>query len=197
MAIVLAVSSVGIWRAIEWRYRATIEGLDHRLKLRDDTIAHLERKPRPKKRAAEHDPAAEAAVPPLIDLRKKCTSKAEEPRVFVPESVSTTTLREFYANNTSVQADRLGAAYIGKWMKVDGLVTNVSRMGSDEIGVSLSKSQNLLDAEALVTTWLVFNTDHERVEILRNGDKVTAIGRIERIEQFAVHLDNCELIKAK
>ena len=39
--IVVALAAAGIWRALAWRYSGTIEGLEARLKQRDDEVADL------------------------------------------------------------------------------------------------------------------------------------------------------------
>jgi hypothetical protein len=203
-AITLAILVFVVWRIIEWRYMGTIEGLEHRVKLRDDTIQHMEKafsRPPVVEPSASVDDASHSlsfpAPPTQMSIGASAADSDEAERVFVPDSVTAAYLRDLYRKNTTVQAQKLAAVYLGKWIEVSGHVINVARFGGDDghLAVSLRGHGSELSSEYLSTTWLNFGKENERVEMLRPGDHVIGFGRIQSIDSFTLDLEDAELVK--
>jgi hypothetical protein len=196
--VLLAVLTAATWRGLTWHYRERIESLEHRVRLRDDTIANLERGAAAPIRASASEqkrPATEPINLPPLGFAPPPNSSRD--RIFVPEGVNTEFLRNLYEEgHTNLQADKLAQAYIGKWIRVQGSVSNVSKIG-EKVSVLIKGGHSPFDADYLTALWLSFEADHERLEMLRSGDTVTAIGKIDRFGKFDVHLEECELVKAE
>jgi len=94
-----------------------------------------------------------------------------------------------YHNVTKIQGDRIAAAYIGKWLRVSGVVRNVfpNRSGANVAILPPATKESLI-------TMLIFKQGVEELEILHKGDVIEAIGRIARINSADITLDDCELI---
>lgn len=199
-SVMVLVVAVLIWRGLVWHYGERIEALEHRIKLRDDRIAHLERDKASGKAKRAAPPAGEAVAAkgsPAKTLPLASEPAPEHgPRVFVPEEVTTDFLRSLYDKHTSLQADKLADAYIGKWIKVRGFVSDVHRSG-ENLSVALRKGTHPVSPDFLITTWLSFSRDLDRAEMLRTGDTVLAIGRIVRFGRYDCHLRDCEMIEAE
>lgn len=95
-----------------------------------------------------------------------------------------------FDNRTNMEADKILAAYIGKWLQVDDLVKNIFDHSDSirvlvgralEPGISLSFGKKL---------W------QERLETMRIGDRLIAEGRIDRIDPLYIHLEGCEILEA-
>jgi hypothetical protein len=181
--LMVAVTALVIWRAMEWKYRATFDGLDHRLKLKDDTITHLER-------TRERASPTPSAVP-RPTLRPPPAPPPRGERVFVEESVTLEYLSGLYRERTHIQGDKLGAAYIGKWIRVTGKVAFATPLWEDGASVSLELEP---DRDGFRSAYLVFLAGRERLEALRPKDVITVVGRIQRFDKSEMELQECELL---
>lgn len=98
-------------------------------------------------------------------------------------------LSDLFKNHTHVQAQKLVATYLGKWLECSGKVNDV-RARDWEIMVFLARPQL---SEPLVTLHL--DTKWEpHLSDLRIGDEIAAAGRIEDVEANVVTLADCELV---
>lgn len=129
--------------------------------------------------------------------KKKAPStetKVKEYRIFVP--VKPEDLMKIYKDNTEIQASKLAASYIGKWIQVSGTVSEVTTnigYNHDTVHVTL----NLRDEPFLPYFVLGFPSKQwlERLQILPRGHRITANGQIEKIGSHGLTLENCELVE--
>jgi hypothetical protein len=97
-------------------------------------------------------------------------------------------LAGLFDDHTSIQAQKLADTYIGKWMRVSGPLNNVSSF--------TSSSQVTFAPTGGVSTYMLFRNRayvENRLSVLKRGDQITVLGRIDSIERHGVKLDNCEL----
>ncbi len=189
--VVAGVVALVIWRAMEWRYRGIIEGFEQRMALFAEKSEYLEqrhRQPPLEKpaRIAEVEDLSPSNAPPLVQV--------EEERIYVPEGVDVPFLIELYRENTDIQAEKLAATYVGKWMRIETEIQNVSKHDSQITVATRPLGCGPLSSEALTGIWLRFNQDFERIEMFRKGDTISAEGRITSIGPFDVTLEPAELI---
>jgi len=98
----------------------------------------------------------------------------------------------FFHDHTSIQAQKLADAFIGKWMKVSGPIGNVGAFTT----FSQVTFSNRRQIDGIV--YMFFrNREYveDRLSVLKKGDKITVLGQIDRID-YDVQLDNCELVDA-
>jgi len=196
VALMLAVVAIFIWRAMEWRYSATVEGLEHRLKLRDDTIAYYE-----KKGVALVTPTSSPEIPLQQSQRKAANppppppSTANAERIFVGDTITAQYLGSIYTGKTHIQADKVAEAFKGMWTKIEGSVFVVTALDAFKTSMTL-RIADFEDTEGPKWAYLVFPADRERLEILKKGDRITAIGKIRAFDNTELNLHDCELVKA-
>lgn len=188
VVIFIAIVALLIWRGLVWHYGERIEGFEQRLKLRDDKIDFLEKTQRP----PEHAEAAPAE--PALPRAEEPEPPKREGREYVPDEVTPQFLRDLYRNHTTIQADKLAKAYLGKWMRIEANVLNVIQMGDTVAIQTRRKEAPDHTREGMSITWLTLHSGFDRAEMLRAGDRVVGEGQISKIDTFAVDLDPAELI---
>jgi hypothetical protein len=96
-----------------------------------------------------------------------------------------------FDQQTSLQAQKLADAFLGKWMLVTGSLGDVAGFG--EAGSQMVFATTFPE----VTIYMWFH-DHEYVEerlaVLTKGTRLTVLGQIDRIRSTDVQLTNCELV---
>jgi hypothetical protein len=78
---------------------------------------------------------------------------------------------------------------IGKWVKVSGPLGNV--------GSFTTFSQVTFASTSNVMVYMLFRNRafaEDTLSVLKKGDEITVLGKIDRIEPLDVQLDNCELV---
>jgi hypothetical protein len=98
-------------------------------------------------------------------------------------------LAGFFDGHTSIQAQKLADAFIGKWVKVSGPLGNV--------GSFTTFSQVTFASTSNVMVYMLFRNRafaEDTLSVLKKGDEITVLGKIDRIEPLDVQLDNCELV---
>ncbi len=109
-------------------------------------------------------------------------------RVFVPASVTPTNLVKQREGLTSLQAEKLFAFYVGKWMKVSGTVYEVKK-GYPGIYVFIhGADQGPIMALDFDKNWTA------RVSMIGKGHTIQAVGQVESVDDSSVSLDHCELV---
>jgi hypothetical protein len=98
-------------------------------------------------------------------------------------------LMGLFDEHTTIQAEKLIEAFIGKWLRVSGTVSDV--IGSEGSGATVYLKRET----ARISSVSLDFSDRGAVEILRKGDSVTAIGQIVGADRLWVGLKNCELEK--
>jgi len=109
-------------------------------------------------------------------------------KVFLPPSVTGEYLVNFYTVETSAAAQAAVAIYLGKWMHVSARIRDVS------LDTGVNERWALVHLEDDVRH-LVFQGDWiPRVESLRRGDMIDAIGRLDKVQLHGVRLVDAELV---
>jgi hypothetical protein len=96
----------------------------------------------------------------------------------------------FFREHTTAQAKKLLEAYIGKWMKVSGVVQDVESNPNHYLVLFRPSSVNapLIWAHFREQRWM------ERVLTLKLGDNLTAFGQITNADHLTLFMDNCEVV---
>lgn len=118
---------------------------------------------------------------------EKSTPQPPSERIFV--NVGPEYLSKFFLQHTDIQAARLIEPYIGKWMKVLGVVKDVSKVTKETVVVMERSSETdslIVFAYFSDPKWV------ERVVLLRRDDVLVVIGRISRVTLTSIYLNFCE-----
>jgi hypothetical protein len=181
-----------IWRAMEWRYRAVIDGLNHRIGLRDDTIAHFDKRVPISADGAGRGSAPLVAKAPgkLETLGAELTSvPIVEDRVFVTKYAASD-LMNLFEGKTALQTESVAKPYIGKWIEISMPVRNVFN-NENETSVLLTAEET-----SVRFVFMHFNKARERLDLVDVGDTLTGFGQIRELSSMNMHLYDCEMIKA-
>ena len=95
---------------------------------------------------------------------------------------------EEFKNRTDMQAALLVQSYVGKWVKVNDVVRNVS---DDTSRISVIVGKRLTPPVVLVfdkSQWQPF------LETLAVGDRIKAEGQVEKVERMAIYLCDCRIL---
>jgi hypothetical protein len=117
----------------------------------------------------------------------------EEERAFV--SVTPEYLTNFYRQHTSTQADTLAEPYIGRWMKVSGTVSDVSKLTKAYALVRFERPDPHPEGFVDIRTYFRGETLVDRVSLLPRGQHVVVVGQIKGVSQVTLDLDNCDVIE--
>lgn len=128
----------------------------------------------------------------------------------IPEATHTTEKRTFtdvepkylvglYKKYSSAQADEAIKTYIGKWIKMSGIVGDVNRekrFDEPDIVSMFIDVENanhkllyIVSADFEEQRWM------DRALIFSRGEKVTVIGKIRRVGYSSVHLEKCDIVE--
>lgn len=119
---------------------------------------------------------------------------ADQPlaRVLVPTSVDMHYLASFFEGHTDAEGKRSIAGYRGKWIPVDGTVTNVQVFSTSAVvSVYFERKSHPL------RLYVPLHFDEpwvERVGLLRTGERIRAVGQIADVSEYEVTLNACELV---
>ena len=132
-----------------------------------------------------------APVPAIIQSRPDTQREiaAHPERNYV--TVSPMYLTALFQQYTTFQANRLVEIYIGKWMKVSGVVRNVKAYEDDTITVMIADQ-----ARQPVPVILGMSFEKEwtdRVAILGLGDFIVATGKIFSVDSNSIIMKESEL----
>jgi hypothetical protein len=98
-------------------------------------------------------------------------------------------LTKIYRDHTTIQAEKLAEPYIGGWLEVKGLVSNVTE---DVFGGGYQVSLDI-DHEYVYATFV--EEAQEQLPQLQRGEEVTILGRIARIDSYTLALEEAELLE--
>jgi hypothetical protein len=113
-------------------------------------------------------------------------------RTFVGSSITPEYLVGLFEGHTSIQARKFIEPFIGKWMRLSGELEEVS--GSrPNFAILQFSGRGLRGGGAGV--FMFFQTEEwvSRLAILRRGDRLTVVGKIENVISIRVELESCEL----
>lgn len=110
-------------------------------------------------------------------------------RIFVGPDVTPEYLFSLYESYTSIQADKLAAAFIGKWMRISGTLDEVLPVEQASI-VTMERP----DALSFKYVYMYFdNSWTDRLSMLKHGNPITVVGEISEIGRPLMRLRNREL----
>lgn len=135
-------------------------------------------------------PQAEPTSPTLSVPEKRTTRQDNEERHIV--DVTPQYLTGLFANYTSLQAKKLADDYMNKWMRVTGVIRDIDP--SDPVDPCI-RVQFLVGSELIL---LVFSEDwKDRLAVMRQGTRITALGQIHDVFRQGMVLENCEVLEEK
>ena len=128
--------------------------------------------------------------PDPLHAAARSTRRATEERVEV--DVTPEYLTGFFKDHMDVQAQKLAAPFIGKWMTVSGPLGNVGAWRGTYSQVTFNRPG--VDVPAI---YMIFRDEAQvdRLSVLKHGDRMTVCGRIDELDCVRVQLDPCELIE--
>lgn len=111
-------------------------------------------------------------------------------RVFIPTDVTPQTLMGMFEGKTTVSARRLVQPYLGKWMKISGRFQNLGTLGSATYSVRLSTRFD----HAYLFYFSKESWEHQ-LELLQIGQQVALVGKVTKIDEWSIVLEDCELVE--
>jgi hypothetical protein len=118
-------------------------------------------------------------------------SKPSEVRIFVRPDITPSYLRNFYDENTRLQASKLVEPFLGKWIRVSGKMYNVSQIGE---GFHMSMQ---LEGEENTTRFMFLGFEKEqkdKVSLIRRGASISVEGKIKEVGTSDLTLSDCEIV---
>ena len=113
------------------------------------------------------------------------SSRVPSGEIYAGDRVTGRSLRLICEGKTTHQQRLIVAPYLGKWIKVSGTVRNVTP--SDYGGWSVSLAED--DRQIAETTQIQFRIDQiPFLETLSAGDRIAALGKIDRVDEYTVRL---------
>lgn len=130
-----------------------------------------------------------------ISLPEKRIIEVTEKREYVHDGITPTYLMGLYSQgNTHLQAGKVAAAYMNKWIIVSGNVHEVRSYEDERVLITFAwKSQPYISDPGDKYCYMHFSEAwHDRSAMLRSGDRVTVTGQITAIDVWGVTLQHCE-----
>jgi hypothetical protein len=147
--------------------------------------------------SGDHSPAANASHSGTGDIRIDQSTHHHQSSAGVSRyqgerilTKSPAELAGYYESHTSLQADRLIAAFIGKPLVIRGAVQNVNAL-LDGASVLLRDENRLWMSVDFSTEW------KDRLSELNRDDEVQIVGRIKEISASTVDLSEGELVEGE
>lgn len=132
----------------------------------------------------------EASISPL-EASDDESSTAGGPLGFSSRIYTKWTPRELMdlgKDRTSLDARRLKEPHLGKWLQVEGKVSDIDQFksGNFYVRLSLDEWRNII---------LIFDKNWgHHIETMQAGDYLKADGKIDSFDQFSVKLEECEIV---
>ena len=97
---------------------------------------------------------------------------------------------------TGIRAEGLTAPFIGRWLKVDGVIANVSSSTADKERLLVSAELKKNTFYPLISMWFSEPKSRAYLTMKNKGDAISAIGKIEEIGPYRIYLEDCELLSS-
>lgn len=131
-----------------------------------------------------------APFPPSSPAKQQQSRSRQNEKAKAYAEVEPEYLYDIPKKHLAVEAGMLIAPYIGKWLRVSGVVDTIYDYGTKQYWVILKSP---IDSEQFIA--LKFGPDWaDRVSILHPGQFINASGQIETIRASEVGLKQCELM---
>ena len=131
-----------------------------------------------------------APIPPSLPVPVPQAIVSPDPRVLV--NVTPEHLTGFFKENTSIQAGRLAEAFIGKWMKISGPLSDVAGAGDSHRQVTFSNRS--LFGRNEVYMYFLDAKQFDCLSTLKRGDTITVVGKIAEVNAIGITLRECEIV---
>ncbi len=192
-----AVLALGLlaWAVIHFLYRNRIEALKEELdrERRENARLGSQASPVEPTNARVRSAAAVALMDKSSASEVTVKRKLRDSRVFLRPEVTPSLLLSFYEGRPAHQGNKMGEPYLGKWMRVSGRVKNVHSRGKRGWSVVMEREDLGLSHGNLA---IQFERDEAPVvETLNLGDRISAEGRLEKLEPFWIWLDGGRLVE--
>ncbi|MCA1654691.1 MAG: hypothetical protein ABR588_00350 [Sphingomicrobium sp.] len=119
-------------------------------------------------------------------------------RVFVPDGLTPRKLMAMCEGKTSHQAQVSIKPFIGKWIRVSGIVRDFMMLSEDWGAVFLQSATTAVLGDMALrevnSAKLYFRSDFDRLEMLQGGERFVADGQIKEIDSLSFKADNCEIV---
>jgi hypothetical protein len=98
-----------------------------------------------------------------------------------------------FEGRTTLQGDALVQPYMGKWMSVEGPMGDMAKAGNSlqvTFAYGTHPTMNIVFMHVRAQKWI------DRFSVVKLGDHMVALGRIERVSAMYIHLEDCELVSS-
>lgn len=123
------------------------------------------------------------------ERRKGTSRKTPRPAqdAVVPESITPEALGNLCRNHTAIEAERLAAPYVGKWIMAEGEIKNVTSLDG--------AVHALLSGTEFGTATLMYfdGPCAEQISLVSKGVRVKVVGRLVNASESIVTLEDCRL----
>lgn len=146
----------------------------------------------------------EQSKTPPVDQQPKAEATPEaksSEQVFT--DVDPAYLVSLYKQYSTAQADQAVKTYIGKWVKVTGTVSDVTREDrSRETLISVSVSMHVKTSNKDLDSYTVGASfedqpSMDRALVLSRKERITVLGKIRRVIEPGILLDNCRFVEGQ
>ncbi len=115
---------------------------------------------------------------------------ADEDRIEI--DVTPEHLWSLFEGRTGIQGESLVEPFIGKWMRLAGPLGDVGRISEKWLQVTFRYGTQPMGKHVYIYVrdkrWI------DRVVLLKIGDEIVVLGRIERVSAMEIRLDHCVLV---
>jgi hypothetical protein len=108
----------------------------------------------------------------------------------VGANLSPQKLMAMFEGKTTHHGQRAVQTYLGKWIRVSGIVEDYAQYQSDFAIVRLKTVKPLMFS----SVQLQFKSEFERLEMLQGGERITADGKIVEIDEYTFKAAECEIV---
>jgi hypothetical protein len=124
---------------------------------------------------------------------KSSKSKNQKPvdskRIFA--NVSPEYVVNLFEEHTDTQAEKLLENYIGKWIRIEGNVLNVS---DGEYLPQVLVITNIPGHFSNIALTFTDETQMQLAKMLRKTEKISVVGRLDKANQITISLKDCEFV---
>lgn len=186
-----SILTYGAYRLARHHFCERLANMETRISLRDEQIASLKEA----QRSDTPSPApgvAVAASPSILTPVRPTTHSVKigsGQKDVLDGSITPQSLMALCKDKTTIQAQRLTAGYIGKWIGFEGKLANVSELsnGAHYAAIDISGETGF------ETLWVEFAGAVPPLEAMEKGAPVRVVARIEKIKELSMDLESGEL----
>jgi hypothetical protein len=114
-------------------------------------------------------------------------------RIFVRDNITPSYLVNIFKDNINIEATAQTNRFVGTWMIVEGAINDIVKIGSDTVYIYLEPTYEGDISRHFLTNLSFHGPWIEKTVILKRGDKISVIGKIDKISSVSIQLENCEL----